>query len=136
MRRLLLAGRKNAANRSAATGNLPETWSQADTLYNEARQQNTLSAANAVSGLTCFLPGSWTIGSWPAITGDLHRSSVIYYLRDRAAYRGEKARLQHYLIENKPLLPRTHKRKVGSICYLNTAPTRSGIGELYGAVCR
>ncbi|XPE66575.1 hypothetical protein ACNKHR_04525 [Shigella flexneri] len=31
-------------------------------------------------------------------------------------------------------LPRTHKRKVGSICYLNTAPTPSGIGELYGAV--
>ncbi len=136
MRRLLHPGRKNAANRSAATRNLPETMSQADTLYNEARQQNTLSAADAVSGLTCFLPRSWMIGSWRSITGDLHRSSVIYYLRDRAGYRGEKARLQHYLIENKPLFTRTHKRKVGSICYLNTAPTPSGVGELYGAVCR
>ncbi len=136
MRRCCIAGRKNVANRSAATRNLPKQWSQADTLYNEARQQNTLRRQDAVSGLTCFLPRSWMIGSGAAITGDLHRSSVIYYLRDALAYRGEKARLQHYLIENKPCLPRTHKRKVGSICYLNTAQPRSGVGELYGAVCR
>ncbi len=136
MRRLLHRRRKNAANRSAATRNLPETMVPADTLYNEARQQNTLSAAERLSGLTCFLPGSWMIGSWRCNTGDLHRSSVIYYLRDRAGLSGEKTRLQHYLIENTPLFTTAHKRKVGSICYLNTAATPFRVGELYGTVCR
>ena len=75
----------------------------ADTLYNEARQQNTLNAAERRQWFDVLLPGSWTIGSRHCN----HRiftdpQSYITYAT-ALAYRGEKARLQHYLIENKPL---------------------------------
>ncbi|MFP1528124.1 hypothetical protein ACLB1R_16600 [Escherichia coli] len=53
--------------------------------------------------MTCFLPGSWTIGSWHCNhRGSTDPQSYITYAT-ALAYRGEKARLQHYLIENKPL---------------------------------
>ncbi len=78
-------------------------WSRADTLYNEARQQNTLSAAERRQWFDVLLAAQLD-DRIPALQSqDLHRSSVIYYLRDRAGLSWRKARLQHYLIENKPL---------------------------------
>lgn len=66
-------------------------WSRADTLYNEARQQNTLSAAERRQWFDVLLAGQLDDRIGTAITGDLHRSSVIYYLRDRAGLSWRKS---------------------------------------------
>lgn len=99
-------------------------WSQADTLYNEARQQNTLSAAERRQWFDVLLAGQLddrilalqsqgiftdpqsyiTYATRWLIVAKKHASSII------------SLKISHYL-------PRTHKRKVGSICYLNTALT-------------
>jgi len=75
-------------------------WSQADTIYNEARQQNTLSAAERRQWFDVLLAAQLD----DRILAKKHASSII------------SLKIRRYL-------PRTHKRKVGSICYLNTAAT-------------
>ncbi len=57
MRRLLHRQKENAANRSAATAIYLKQWSEADTLYNEVRQQNTLSAAERRQWFDVLLAG-------------------------------------------------------------------------------
>ncbi len=76
----------------------------ADTLYNEARQQNTLSAAERRQWFDVLLAGQLD-DRIPALQSQgifTDPQSYITYAT-ALAYRGEKARLQHYLIENKPL---------------------------------
>lgn len=98
-------------------------WSQADTLYNEARQQNTLSAAERRQWFDVLLAGQlddrWHCnhrGSSPIL-------SHILLTRPRWLIVAKKHASSIISMKISRCLPRTHKRKVGSICYLNTAPT-------------
>ncbi|XNM77717.1 hypothetical protein ACLK19_03830 [Escherichia coli] len=78
-------------------------WSEADTLYNEARQQNTLSAAERRQSFD-VLAGQlddWILALQSQGIFTDPQSYITY--ATAPAYRGEKARLQHYLNENKPL---------------------------------
>lgn len=79
-------------------------WSQADTLYNEARQQNTLSAAERRQWFDVLLAGQLDDRILALQSQGIFTDPQSYITYATAlAYRGEKARLQHYLIENKPL---------------------------------
>ena len=99
-------------------------WSQADTLYNEARQQNTLSAAERRQWFDVLLAGQLddrilalqSQGSSPIL-------SHILLTRPRWLIVAKKHASSIISLKISRCLPRTHKRKVGSICYLNTAPT-------------
>lgn len=99
-------------------------WSQADTLYNEARQQNTLSAAERRQWFDVLLASSWTIGSWRCNhRGSSPILSHILLTRPRWLIVAKKHASSIISLKIRRYLPRTHKRKVGSICYLNTAAT-------------
>ena len=79
-------------------------WSQADTLYNEARQQNTLSAAERRQWFDVLLAAQLDDRILALQSQGIFTDPQSYITYATAlAYRGEKARLQHYLIENKPL---------------------------------
>ncbi|EZJ44656.1 phage receptor [Escherichia coli] len=79
-------------------------WSQADTLYNEARQQNTLSAAERRQWFDVLLAGQLDDRILALQSQGIFTDPQSYITYATAlAYRGEKARLQHYLNENKPL---------------------------------
>ncbi|MFO6427425.1 phage receptor [Escherichia coli] len=79
-------------------------WSQADTLYNEARQQNTLSAAERRQWFDVLLAGQLDDRILALQSQGIFTDPQSYTTYATAlAYRGEKARLQHYLNENKPL---------------------------------
>lgn len=98
-------------------------WSQADTLYNEARQQNTLSAAERRQwfDVLCRAVGRSDPGA--AITGSSPILSHILLTRPRWLIVAKKHASSIISLKIRRYLPRTHKRKVGSICYLNTAAT-------------
>ncbi len=136
MRRLLHRRKEKRCDRSAATRNLPETMVPGRYAIHEARQQNTLSAAERRQWFDVFLPGSWTIGSWRCNHRGSSPSSVIYYLRDRAGLSWRKSTLQRYLIENTPLFTTDAQEKSGSICYLNTAATPFRSWRIIRTVCR
>ncbi len=99
-------------------------WSQADTLYNEARQQNTLSAAERRQWFDVLLAGQLddrilalqSRGSSPILSHILLTRPRWLIVAKKHASSIISLKISHYL-------PRTHKRKVGSICYLNTALT-------------
>ncbi|MHA6433832.1 phage receptor, partial [Escherichia coli] len=79
-------------------------WSQADTLYNEARQQNTLSAAERRQWFDVLLAGQLDDRILALQSQGIFTDPQSYITYATAlAYRGEKTRLQHYLIENTPL---------------------------------
>ncbi|MDZ8586589.1 phage receptor [Escherichia coli] len=79
-------------------------WSQADTLYNEARQQNTLSAAERRQWFDVLLAGQLDDRILALQSQGIFTDPQSYITYATAlAYRDEKARLQRYLIENKPL---------------------------------
>lgn len=79
-------------------------WSQADTLYNEARQQNTLSAAERRQWFDVLLAAQLDDRILALQSQGIFTDPQSYITYATAlAYRGEKARLQHYLIENTPL---------------------------------
>lgn len=99
-------------------------WSRADTLYNEARQQNTLSAAERRQWFDVLLAAQLddriTALQSQGIFTDL---SHILLMRPRWLIVAKKHASSIISLKISRCLPRTHKRKVGSICYLNTAPT-------------
>ncbi|ELO8631817.1 phage receptor [Escherichia coli] len=79
-------------------------WSQADTIYNEARQQNTLSAAERRQWFDVLLAAQLDDRILALQSQGIFTDPQSYITYATAlAYRGEKARLQHYLIENTPL---------------------------------
>ncbi|MCV5590847.1 phage receptor, partial [Escherichia coli] len=79
-------------------------WSQADTLYNEARQQNTLSAAERRQWFDVLLAGQLDDRILALQSQGIFTDPQSYITYATAlAYRGENARLLHYLIENKTL---------------------------------
>lgn len=99
-------------------------WSQADTLYNEARQQNTLSAAERRQWFDVLLAGQLDDRILALQSQGIFTDPQSYITYATAlAYRGEKHASSIISMKISRCLPRTHKRKVGSICYLNTAPT-------------
>lgn len=99
-------------------------WSQADTLYNEARQQNTLSAAERRQWFDVLLAGQLDDRSWRCNhRGSSPIRSHILLTRPRWLIVTKKHASSVISLKISRCLPRMHKRKVGSICYLNTAPT-------------
>lgn len=99
-------------------------WSQADTLYNEARQQNTLSAAERRQWFDVLLAAQLDDRILALQSQGIFTDPQSYITYATAlAYRGEKHASSIISLKIRRYLPRTHKRKVGSICYLNTAAT-------------
>lgn len=96
-------------------------WSQADTLYNEARQQNTLSAAERRQWFDVLLAGQLDDRILALQSQGIF--SHILLTRPRWLIVAKKHASSIISMKISRCLPRTHKRKVGSICYLNTAPT-------------
>lgn len=99
-------------------------WSQADTLYNEARQQNTLSAAERRQWFDVLLAGQLDDRILALQSQEIFTDPQSYIItRPRWLIVAKKHASSIISLKISRCLPRTHKRKVGSICYLNTAPT-------------
>ena len=104
MRRLLHRRRKTLRTDPLQRAILPETMVPVIRFYtNEARQQNTLSAAERRQWFDVLLAGQLDDRILALQSQGIFTDPQSYITYATAlAYRGEKARLQHYLIENKP----------------------------------